>query len=139
MGASTRRNAETANSHSLGLGNRRATGNFEKRLTNMKYTFRPHRGGYEEAAQQRFTFETFPEFMTKLETVIGYRPDEIRSHFYAEDDRMTPSESYVVMALWPGSDHMAPIGFSSAPINLTRGTHSPTNEHESHTRTTAGH
>ena len=82
----------------------------------MKYTFRPHRGAYEDAAEERFEFEDFQEFMDKLVALLGFRPQEFRSTYYCEDDRMTPSETYIVIGTWPKGTR-APFGFCSVEVN----------------------
>lgn len=70
-------------------------------------TYRPHRGLYEEAARERFSFRTIAELKAKLAAGHGvYGP--LHSEFYCEDKRMNPPENYIVL-----DGNGIPCGFCS--------------------------
>lgn len=70
-------------------------------------TFRPHRGLYEEAARERFSFRTIAELKARLASEPWAR-GPFRSRFYCEDNRMNPPENYIVL-----DGNGVPCGFCS--------------------------
>lgn len=86
-----------------------------KKKIKTTHSYRPHRGGYQEAAAERVYFNVEGELINLLESIdkVGDFPTgPFRTKFYAEDDRMMPSESYMVL------DYMGrPVGFSSLPLS----------------------
>lgn len=74
-------------------------------------TFRPHRGSYAESEALRFTFDSLQMLQQHLSDLFAVRPwncTKARSSFYCRDDRMSPSESFIVL-----NQNGLPLGWCS--------------------------
>jgi hypothetical protein len=86
-------------------------------------SFRPHRGGYAEAAAERVEFVSPDDLPDILESRFEFH-GPFTSKLYFEDLRMKPSERYMILDVTG-----CPVGYSSCPVPPVRETTHVVDDH----------